>query len=118
MPTAYVDGFVAAVPADRKEEYRRFAEAARPLFHEFGCTRLVECWGDEVPEGEVTDFRRAVQAKDDEVVVFSWMEYPSKAVRDQAIEKMQSDPRVQEFADMPFDGKRMIIGGFVPIVDG
>ena len=113
----YVDGFVAAVPAANKEIYRQHATAALELFKEFGATRMVENWGDEVPEGKVTDFKGAVKAKDDEVVVFSWLEYPSKAVRDQANEKIMTDPRMQNFADMPFDGKRMIYGGFSTIVE-
>ena len=74
---------------------------------------MVECWGDDVPDGKITDFRRAVQAKDDEVVVFSWIEYPSKEVRDAAIEKIMTDPRMKAMGEqMPFDGKRMIFGGF------
>ncbi|MDX3907135.1 MAG: DUF1428 family protein [Pigmentiphaga sp.] len=114
----YVEGFVAAVPAANKEAYRQHAVEAAPLFKEFGVSRMVECWGDDVPDGKVTDFRRAVQAKDDEVVVFSWFEYPSKEVRDAAVQKMMSDPRMKAMGDtMPFDGKRMIFGGFVPIVD-
>ena len=91
--------------------------APAPLFKEFGATRLVENWGDDVPEGKVTDFRGAVKAKEGETVVFSWMEYPSKEARDAANEKMMSDPRMKEFGDMPFDGQRMIFGGFAPIVD-
>lgn len=114
----YIEGFVAAVPAANKEAYKKHAVDAAPLFKEFGATRMVECWGDDVPDGEVTDFRKAVKAKDDEVVVFSWFEYPSKEVRDAANEKMRSDPRMKEMgATMPFDGKRMIFGGFAPIVD-
>lgn len=114
----YIEGFVAAVPAANKEAYKKHAADAAPLFKEFGATRMVECWGDDVPDGEVTDFRKAVKAKDDEVVVFSWFEYPSKEVRDAANEKMRSDPRMKEMgATMPFDGKRMIFGGFAPIVD-
>jgi uncharacterized protein YbaA (DUF1428 family) len=114
----YVDGFVLAVPADKKEEYRRHAAEAASLFKEFGATRMVECWGDSVPDGKLTDFRRSVLAKDNEVVVFSWIEYPSKQVRDAANEKMMSDPRMKEMgAAMPFDGKRMIYGGFDTIVD-
>jgi len=113
----YVDGFVLAVPAANKDAYIEHARKAASLFKEYGATRLVECWGDDVPAGKVTDFQRAVQAKDDEVVVFSWLEYPSKEVRDSAMKKMMEDPRMKEFSDMPFDGKRMIFGGFMPVVD-
>jgi uncharacterized protein YbaA (DUF1428 family) len=115
---SYVDGFVLAVPAANRETYRKHAAEAAPLFKEFGATRMVECWGDDVPDGKLTDFRRAVQATEDEVVVFSWIEYPSKEVRDAAHEKMMSDPRMKAMAGaMPFDGKRMIFGGFAPILD-
>ena len=115
---AYVEGFVVAVPAAKKEEYRAHSAEAEPLFKEFGARRLVEAWADDVPEGKVTDFRRAVQAQEDEAVVFSWLEYPSKAARDAANTRMMSDPRMEEIgAAMPFDGKRMILGGFEPIVD-
>ena len=114
----YVEGFVVAVPTARKEEYRQHAAAAAPLFCEFGATRMVENWGDDVPPGKVTDFQRAVQARDDETVVFSWFEYPDKATRDAANEKMMSDPRMEEMgAAMPFDGQRMIMGGFDGIID-
>jgi uncharacterized protein YbaA (DUF1428 family) len=114
----YYEGFVVPVPASRKEEYRRHAEGAVPLFHEFGVERMVEAWADDVPDGKVTDFKGAVQAKDDEVVVFSWFEYPSKQARDAANAKMTSDPRMMEMgAEMPFDGKRMIMGGFETLVE-
>jgi len=114
----YVDGFVMAVPAKNKEAYRKHAADAAPLFKEFGATRIVEAWGDDVPDGKVTDFRRAVQAKDGEVVVFGWFEYPSKDVRDAANKKMRDDPRMKDMgATMPFDGQRMIYGGFAPIVE-
>jgi uncharacterized protein YbaA (DUF1428 family) len=114
----YVDGFVLAVPAAKKETYRKHAAEAAPLFKEFGATRMVECWGDDVPDGKLTDFRRAVDAKDDEIVVFSWIEYPSKNVRDAANKKIMTDPRMQAMGEqMPFDGKRMIFGGFMPILD-
>lgn len=113
----YVDGFVVAVPTANKEKYREHAENAVPIFKEFGMTRMVEAWGDDVPDGKVTDFKGAVQAKDDETVVFSWCEYPDKATRDAANEKMMSDPRMAEMGDMPFDGQRMIFSGFDPIVD-
>lgn len=115
---AYIEGFVAAVPTANKETYTRHAAGAVPLFKEFGVTRVVENWGDDVPEGKVTDFRRAVKAKEDETVVFSWFEYPSREARDQANEKFMSDPRMKEKAEeMPFDGQRMIFGGFSSFVD-
>jgi uncharacterized protein YbaA (DUF1428 family) len=114
----YVEGFILAVPADKRDEYRRHAAEASPLFAEFGATRLVEAWEDDVADGKVTDFRRAVQAKEGEKVVFSWFEYPDKAARDAASAKMMSDPRMEAMgASMPFDGKRMIFAGFAPFVD-
>ncbi len=114
----YVEGFLIPVPASRKERYRELAQQASALFREFGATRVVECWGDDVPDGEVHDFKRAAKVEGDEVVVFSWVEYPSKSVRDAANEKMRSDPRMQTNGDpMPFDAKRMSFGGFAPILD-
>jgi uncharacterized protein YbaA (DUF1428 family) len=114
----YVDGFVLAVPADRKEAFRDHANSLLPFFKEHGITRIVESWGDDVPDGKVTDFRRAVQAKEDEVVVISWFEYPSREAREAATQKMRSDPRMAELgAASPFDGKRMIMGGFTSIVE-
>ena len=117
---SYIDGFVIPVPADKKEAYRKVAAMAAPIFMEHGATRVVECWGDDVPDGKVTDFRRAVQAEPDEVVVFSWIVWPSKAARDEGNRKVMADPRMPpggDMAAMPFDGKRMIFGGFAPIVD-
>ena len=115
---SYVDGFVLAVPVSSKQAYRQHAAGAVALFKEFGATRLVETWGDDVPDGKITDFKGAVHAKPDEVIVFSWLEYPDKATRDAAQAKMMSDPRMKEMgATMPFDGKRMIFGGFSVIVD-
>jgi len=115
---SYFEGFVLAVPADKKEEYRKHAAESAPLFMEFGATRMVESWGDDVPDGKVTDFKGAVKAEPGEVVVFSWFEYPDKATRDAAQKKMMSDPRMEEMgANMPFDGKRMIFGGFDPLLD-
>lgn len=112
----YVDGFVLAVPKAKKAAYLEMAQKAWPLFKEFGALRHVECWGDDVPEGKVTDFAGAVKAKDDEVVVFAWVEYPSKEVRDAANKKMMEDQRMSGM-EMPFDGARMIFGGFAPIHD-
>lgn len=114
----YIEGFVGAVPADNKEAYRRHAAEAAAIFKELGATRVVECWGDDVPDGKTTDFRSAVKAEEGEVVVFSWIEYPSKEVRDAAVQKMFTDPRMQKMgSEMPFDGKRMIFGGFASLVD-
>ena len=113
---SYVDGFVLAVPQNNREAYRALAAKAAPLFKEFGATRIVECWADDVPDGKITDFRMAVKAEEGEEVVFSWIEYPSREVRDEANKKMMADPRMKEF-EMPFDGKRMIFGGFVPLLD-
>lgn len=114
----YVEGFVVAVPTANKEAYRKHAADAAPLFKEFGVARMVEAWGDDVPDGKVNDLKGAVQAKADETVVFSWFEYPDRATRDAANEKMMSDPRMAAMGgEMPFDGKRMIIGGFDSIVD-
>ncbi|NKC31702.1 DUF1428 domain-containing protein [Falsiroseomonas selenitidurans] len=112
----YVDGFVAAVPAANKQAYLDHARQALPIFKEFGALRLVECWGDDVPDGKVTDFKGAVQARAEEVVVFSWIEWPSKAVRDAGMKRMMEDPRMKDM-QMPFDGQRMIYGGFQPILD-
>lgn len=113
----YVEGFVAAVPTENREAYRAHAEQAAHFFREFGSTRQVEAWGHDVPDGKVTDFKGSVQAKDGEVVVFAWLEYPDRATRDSAMEKIMSDPRMKDMPEMPFDGKRMIYGGFEAIVD-
>ena len=114
----YFEGFVAAVPEANKKAYRKHASEAAPVFLEFGVTRHVEAWDSDVPEGKVTDFRKSVEAKPDEKVVFAWFEYPDKATRDAVNQKMMSDPRMQEMGkDMPFDGKRMIYGGFDAIVE-
>jgi uncharacterized protein YbaA (DUF1428 family) len=118
----YVDGFVIAVPTARKQEFIDHASKASSVFKEHGATRILECWGDDVPDGKLTDFRRAVQAKEDETVVFSWIEWPDKATRDAAMAKMndlmKTDPRVNpEKNPVPFDGKRMIYGGFEVVVD-
>jgi uncharacterized protein YbaA (DUF1428 family) len=114
----YVEGFIVAVPRANKEAYIRHAADAVPLFQEFGVTRHVEAWGSDLPDGKVTDFRKAVQATEDEEVVFSWFEYPSREARDAANAKIMSDPRMKEIgANMPFDGKRMNFGGFAAILD-
>ena len=118
---SYVDGFVIAVPKANKQKFIDHASLADPVFMDLGATRILECWEDDVKDGHTTDFRRAVQATEDEDIVFSWIEWPDKATRDAAFEKMMSedfsDPRMNpENNPMPFDGKRMIFGGFMPVV--
>lgn len=116
---SYVDGFLLAVPTEKREAYCDLAERSWPLFKEWGAIRHVECWSDDVPHGDTTDFFRAVQAIEGESVVFSWIEYPSKAVRDAANERVREDPRMREWGEqMDFiDGQRMVFGGFMPIMD-
>jgi uncharacterized protein YbaA (DUF1428 family) len=113
---SYVDGFVIPVPAGNKEAYRKMATQAATVLKELGATRIVECWGDDVPDGKVTDFKGAVKAQAGENIVFSWVVWPSKAVRDNGHKKMMEDPRMKH-SDMPFDGKRLIYGGFEPLLD-
>ena len=118
----YIDGFVIAVPTANRQQFIDHAQHFDGLFIELGATRVVECWGDDVPDGKLTDFRRAVQAKQDEAVVFSWIEWPDKPTRDKAMKRMdelmQSDDRMNPGKNpMPFDGKRMIFGGFAPVVE-
>lgn len=119
---SYMDGFVIAVPTANKDKFIAHAKMADGLFIELGATRVIECWGDDVPPGKLTDFRRAVQAEDDESVVFSWVEWPDKATRDAAMKTMMSpdfnDDRMNPQKNpMPFDGKRLIFGGFAPVVE-
>jgi uncharacterized protein YbaA (DUF1428 family) len=114
---SYIDGFVIPVPTGKKAAYREMSAKAAEVFKEYGATRVVECWGDDVPDGKVTDFKGAVKAEAGETIVFSWITWPSKEVRDQGNEKMRNDPRMKMTADAPFDGKRMIYGGFEVLVD-
>ena len=114
----YIDGFVAAVPTANRAAYRKHAEAAAPVFKEHGALTVVECWGDDVPDGKVTSFPMAVQKKPDETVVFSWIVWPSKSVRDAGMAKVMADPRLKpDVNPMPFDGKRLIYGGFEVLVE-
>ncbi|MEA3079897.1 MAG: hypothetical protein QOF05_1305 [Sphingomonadales bacterium] len=114
----YFEGFVVPVPEANRRAYLDHANAFAPMFQELGIRRVVEAWDSDVPEGKVTDFRKAVDAKPDEKIVLSWFEYPSKQERDAATEKMMDDSRMTEMSkDMPFDAKRMIIGGFDAIVE-
>jgi uncharacterized protein YbaA (DUF1428 family) len=111
----YVDGFVAPVPNGKREEYREMAAKAAKVFLEYGAVRDLEAWGVDTPKGEVTSFPRSVEAKDDESVVFSFVEWPDEATRKAGWEKVMADERMQG-QDMPFDGKRMFWGGFEPLV--
>lgn len=122
----YIDGFVIAVPTANKQKFIDHARLGDGVFVDLGATRVIECWGDDVRDGSITDFRKAVQAKDDETVVFSWIEWPDKDTRDAAMKTMtdwienpeNADPRMDPSKNpMPFDGKRLIYGGFAPIVE-
>lgn len=115
---SYVDGFVLAVPTANRERYREHAQLGAAIFKEHGATAVVECWGDDVPPGKVTSFPMAVKCQEDETVVFSWIVWPSKEVRDEGMKKAMNDPRLSaENNPMPYDGQRLIYGGFVPIVE-
>ena len=114
----YVDGFVVAVQTGNRETYRKHAEAAAVVFKENGALNVVECWGDDVPEGKVTSFPMAIKRKDDETVVFSWVVWPSHQSRDEGMKAVMADPQLQPDKNpMPFDGQRLIYGGFEVIVD-
>lgn len=118
---SYIDGFVIAVPTANRQKFIDHANRADSVFMELGATRILECWGDDVPDGKLTDFRGAVKATADETVVFSWIEWPDKATRDAAMgqmdDLMKTEPRFSpETNPMPFDGARMIYGGFTPVV--
>lgn len=119
---AYIDGFVMAVPVENRAEFIAHARTADTVFMEMGALRVIECWEEDVPDGSYTDFRRAVHAKEDEAIVFSWIEWPDKQTRDAAYATMTSPSFADERMDkhknpMPFDGKRMIFGGFNPVVE-
>ncbi|HMQ58983.1 MAG TPA: DUF1428 domain-containing protein, partial [Rhizobiaceae bacterium] len=107
----YIDGFVAAVPVANKQAYLDHAQRMAAVFTGHGASRVVETWGDDVPEGKLTSFTMAVKREEDEHIVFSWIEWPSKQVRDEAWAKVMEDERMRD-SQMPFDGKRMIYGGF------
>jgi uncharacterized protein YbaA (DUF1428 family) len=114
----YVDGFVIAVPTANRAAYQKIAEEAAIVFKEYGALKVVECWGDDVPEGEVTSFAMAVKREENETVVFSWIIWPSRQTRDEGNQKAMADPRMQSMPEsMPFDGKRMIFGGFEVLVE-
>lgn len=114
---SYIDGFVVPVPTKNKAAYKRMAAKAAPIFKEHGAIRMVECWGDDVPKGKLTDFRMAVKSKPSETVVFSWIEWPSKKIRNAGMKKVMAHFNSQPPMAMPFDGKRMIYGGFKTFVE-
>lgn len=114
----YIDGFVLAVPTDGKEAYLKHAKDCVPIFKKYGALRLVESWGVDVPDGELTSFPMAVKAKPGETVVFSWIEWPSKQARDKGMKQAEKDPFfADESLTAPFDGSRMIFGSFDVILD-
>ncbi len=114
----YVDGFVLAVPVDKLNEYKKVARKAGKIWREHGALSYVECVGDDVPEGKLTSFTKAVKRKDDEVVVFAWITYKSRKQRDAVNKKVMADPRLKmDMSKMPFDGKRMFWGGFKTMVE-
>jgi uncharacterized protein YbaA (DUF1428 family) len=115
---SYVDGFVAAVPTANREKFRKHAADAAAVFKEHGALKVVECWGDDVPDGKVTSFPMAVKCEPGETVVFSWIVWPSREARKAGMEKVMADPRMQpDVNPMPFDGKRVIYGGFEVLVE-
>ncbi|MEM7567781.1 MAG: DUF1428 domain-containing protein [Pseudomonadota bacterium] len=114
----YVDGFVAAVPSDERDAFLAHARIAADIFKERGALEIRECWGNDVPHGTLTSFPKAVQCEAGETVVFSWVVWPSKDVRDAGWAALMEDPRMSEEANpMPFDGKRMIFGGFESVLE-
>jgi uncharacterized protein YbaA (DUF1428 family) len=113
----YVDGYVLAVTTANRAAYQKVAEDAAIVFKEYGALKVVECWGDDVPEGKLTSFPMAVKCEENETVVFSWIVWPSREVRDEGNQKAMADPRMSPVGEMPFDGKRLIYGGFEIIVE-
>jgi uncharacterized protein YbaA (DUF1428 family) len=116
MSMPYVDGFVAAVPTHNKQEYLEHAKLAAVIFKKCGALTVVEGWGDDVPDGKLTSFPMAVQRKPEETVVFSWVTWPSRTARDEGMKKFMADPRLKGM-QLPFDGQRMIYGGFQMILN-
>lgn len=115
---SYIDGFVTAVPTKNKDAYIKHAVEAAAMLKEYGALKLVECWGDDVPMGEKTSFVRAVQCKEDETVVFSWVIWPSREARNEGMKKLMDDPRMHDDSrPMPFDESRLIYGGFQMVVN-
>ena len=119
---SYIDGFVLPVPIANREAFVKYAEAMDPIFMELGALRVLECWGDDIPDGKHTDFRKSVQASDEETVVFSWVEWPDKETRDKAYKQIQEIAKTDDRFNpdkypMPFDGLRLIWGSFRPVLE-
>ena len=115
---SYIDGFLIPVPKAGKAAYLKVAADTAGVWTDHGATAVMECWGDDLPEGKLTDFFMAVKAKPDETVVFSWIVWPSRAARDAGNAKVMADPRMAAHPDpMPFDGARLIMGGFETILE-
>jgi uncharacterized protein YbaA (DUF1428 family) len=114
---AYVTGFLTPVKSEDRDRYIRSAEKSWPLFQKYGALEQVETWGVDIPPGKVTGFDLAVKQEPGEVVVFSWLKWPDRATADKCWEEMQNDPAFSDM-DMPFDGKRMMWGGFEPVFEG
>ncbi len=113
---SYVDGFVLAVPTSKREAYLQHARQAARIFREHGALSVVECWGDDVPDGTLTSFPMAVQRRPDETVALGWIVWPSRQARDAGMKAVMDDARLQKDG-MPFDGQRMIYGGFDVILE-
>jgi len=116
---SYVDGFILPLPKKNLQAYRRMAQKAGKIWKEYGALEYIECIGDDVKPGKLTSFPQSVKLKPDETVVFSWIVFKSRAHRDRVNKKVMEDPRLaamMEGKDMPFDGKRMVYGGFKTLV--
>ena len=114
---SYVDGFVTPVPVGNRQAYLEMARSAAAVFLRYGATRVVECWGDDIPTGKTNDLRTAVLAEEGEAVLFSWIEWPDKATRDAGHEKAMADPEMKPPDVLPFSGPRLIYGGFTLLLD-
>lgn len=116
---AYIEGFVLAVPSANREAYRKMAQQAAEVFKDHGALEVIEAWEDDVPEGKVTSFSMAVQRKEGESVVFSWIRWASRQARDEGMKKSMEDSRLNSCGEggMPFDGQRMIFGGFEVLLE-
>ena len=111
----YIQGFLVPVPGDKQDEYLDVAKFIGEIMLDYGASEIVEAWEDDIKDGELTDFRMAVKAEEGEIVVFSWVIWPDKQTAEDAHDKMMADERMQREWNMPFDGKRMVLGGFKPI---